>query len=445
MQAPGVDMWNNWQDAVETGCVGVRRIGTGRLHRLRGAEDRTVQVQSTPCSGEVLVKLADHENTGVRASFQRYGRWTTDTLQALAVLGEGAFGVVHLVRRTDTNEFYAVKQMDKRRYQQKNRQHAFAERDVLSEARSRWCVELYATFQDAGNIYMVMEFLQGGDLIGQLQRKGRFTQAETAFYMAELLEALDTVHQCGFIHRDVKPDNIVISITGHLKLLDFGLCKSDIVVDQRELVGESGDPSAPRSAGRRPLHSIVGTPQYMAPESFGGSFGPDSDLWALGIIAFECICGVVPFHSGRHQGPEAIKMIRDKILRHAEILSDKFEKARRLNFTTAESEGFLRRVLSDRDSRLNAAQIRLEPFFGGIDFSALHLMPPPFVPQVSSPEDTSFFDDFRRSSDFPKVGPRIGWDRRLEWAHYELDGKADLAQRSCASTWADESEQIIEV
>lgn len=436
------EKWSQWQSAVETGRNGVNRSGEYRLNRLRGVEERADRVLSSVSVDAVIVRFADRENSGVRASFERYGRWNTENFQPLAMLGEGAFGIVHLVRHKDTSALFALKQMDKTRYRQKNRQRAFTERDALAEARSRWCVELFATFQDAGYVYMVMEFLQGGDLIGHLQRRRRFTTAETAFYMAELLEALDTVHRCGFVHRDVKPDNVVIGISGHLKLLDFGLCKSDDLLDQRDSDGNVGTPT---SADRKRLHSVVGTPQYMSPEGFSGHFGTESDLWALGIITFECLVGVVPFHSGRHQGPEAIAMIRKKIIGHADLLPEKLEKARRLGFVAAESERFLRAMICSRGSRLSAAQIRGEPFFSSIDFPGLHLVTPPFLPEVTSPEDVSHFDSFRRSPSLPKVGPRLGWDRRLEWAHYEIDSKAVESQHLCEPDVWVEHDEVFEV
>jgi len=350
------------------------------------------------------------------------------------MLGEGAFGTVSLVRRKGTQELYALKQMDKSRYHHKNRQRAYTERDALSEASSRWCVELFATFQDERYVYMVMEFVQGGDLIGQLQRKGRLSHEDTAFYMGELLEALDTVHRCGFVHRDVKPDNIVITMTGHLKLLDFGLCKNTAASDG------SGDDQLQRPdlserageflGGRRRAPSVVGTPQYMAPEGFSGEYGPESDLWAIGVIAYECLAGVVPFHSGHIEGREGIRIIKDKILHHLDVLPERLRKTRRNRLTTPTSEQFLTRVIASREQRLNAAQMRSEPFFAGVDFARLHLCRAPFVPRVSSPEDTSLFDDFNRSVELPRPSCRMSWDKSLEWAHYGVDGRAIHAQRT---------------
>mmetsp|Transcript_2368 Transcript_2368/g.5908 ORF Transcript_2368/g.5908 Transcript_2368/m.5908 type:complete len:470 (-) Transcript_2368:133-1542(-) len=434
--------WNNWQSAVAAGRSDLHSQNAQRESRLRGLESATTDPQSVVDSTAAASKIASHENGAVRASFERYGRWTTDSFTSLKTLGEGAFGVVHLVRHKSTGELFALKQMEKARYQQKNRGRAFSERDALAEARSRWCVELLATFLDEGHVYMVMEFVQGGDLIGHLQRKGRFSEDETVFYMAELLEALDTVHKCGFVHRDVKPDNVVITVSGHLKLLDFGLCKagpsSDGTDDISSLRGSVQARSTPavggtgggNTAGPARVPSIVGTPQYMSPEGFSGEYGPESDLWAIGIIGFECLAGVVPFHAGRREGPEAIRMIKEKILYHAEILPERLRKTRRYGWTTPTSERFLTGIICPREQRLTAAQIRQEPFFASVDFTRLHLQQPPFVPEVSSPEDTSLFEGFGQPSTLPGAGPRIDWDKNLEWANYAADGRALAAQKA---------------
>jgi serine/threonine protein kinase len=203
-----------------------------------------------------------------------------------------------------------------------------------------------------------------------LLEKKRFTKDETKFYMAELLEALDTVHKSGLVHRDVKPDNMVLSSTGHLKLLDFGLCSSEPISAVHPSRGVTNDAvQDDRTHGnvgksrRAELKSVVGTPQYMAPEVYRGACGVESDIWALGIITFECLIGRVPFHSGNCVGMEAHKMVRDKVLRHQDIFPRLLGKAVERSLMKPVSRDFLLKVVCERQVRLTAEECRRDPFF----------------------------------------------------------------------------------
>jgi len=371
---------------------------------------------------------------------------------------------VHLVRRKGTKEVYALKQLDKDHHRQKNAQRVYAERDALSEARGRWCVDLIATFQDGFYVYMVQEFIQGGDLISHIKRKKRLTESETAFYMAELLEALDTVHQCGFIHRDVKPDNIVITMSGHIMLLDFGLC---MALDPMASNPDATQTIDSTGSGARKKQECCGTPQYMAPEGFDGEYGLESDLWAVGIIAFECLVGTVPFHSGLISGEAGLNQIKKKISNHTAYFPGRLKKTRALGMTSPSSEHFLNGLVCGRSTRLTTAQARSEPFFeifrAGIVWAELHLSTPPWVPEVSSPEDSSLFEfgqdktsvdnavnkqvkkdakircdedatkevekeveeedtqEVKPDGILPRPAGRLQWDQDLEWINYAAD------------------------
>lgn len=146
--------------------------------------------------------------------------------EPLTIIGRGAFGEVRLCRHVKASEYFAVKKMEKTEMYKKNQlNHIRAERDVLANADSDWVVQLKSSFTDAKNLYLVMEFLAGGDLMNLLIEKDVFTEAEAAFYMAECILAVEAVHKLKYIHRDLKPDNILIGKDGHIKLTDFGLCK----------------------------------------------------------------------------------------------------------------------------------------------------------------------------------------------------------------------------
>jgi serine/threonine protein kinase len=155
-------------------------------------------------------------------------RLSTDDFEPLTIIGRGAFGEVRLVRMRErfSREVYAMKSMLKEAMIMKNQvRHIRAERDILTESENPWIVTLYYSFQDERNLYMVMEYLPGGDLMGLLMKEDTFSESATRHYVAELIMAVSSVHALGYIHRDLKPDNILLDWEGHLKLTDLGLCK----------------------------------------------------------------------------------------------------------------------------------------------------------------------------------------------------------------------------
>lgn len=145
--------------------------------------------------------------------------------EKIKTLGVGAFGEVCLARKVDTGTLYAMKTLRKKDVLLRNQvAHVKAERDILAEADNEWVVRLYYSFQDKDNLYFVMDYIPGGDMMSLLIRLGVFSEELTRFYIAELTCAVESVHKMGFIHRDIKPDNILIDQDGHIKLTDFGLC-----------------------------------------------------------------------------------------------------------------------------------------------------------------------------------------------------------------------------
>lgn len=148
-----------------------------------------------------------------------------DMFTKIKTIGIGSFGEVSLVQKQDTGALYAMKTLRKAEVWKRNQTaHVKAERDILSEADNEWVVKLHFSFQDKGNLYFVMDYVPGGDMMSLLIKQGRFPEWAACFYIAELVCAVESVHKLGFIHRDIKPDNILIDEKGHLKLTDFGLC-----------------------------------------------------------------------------------------------------------------------------------------------------------------------------------------------------------------------------
>ena len=155
----------------------------------------------------------------------RRAKMEKNLFKKIITLGIGAFGEVALARKIDTRQLYAIKTLRKVDVLQRNQvAHVKAERDILAEADNEWVVKLYYSFQDQESLYFVMDYIPGGDLMSLLIRLEIFQEDLAKFYIAELVLAVESVHKMGFIHRDIKPDNVLIDRDGHIKLTDFGLC-----------------------------------------------------------------------------------------------------------------------------------------------------------------------------------------------------------------------------
>jgi len=152
---------------------------------------------------------------------------TIKDFEPITIIGRGAYGEVRLCRWNLTGEYVAIKKLKKKDMIKKNEvDHILAEKDVLSKSNNDWIIELKCSFQDENFLYLVMEFLPGGDLMNMLIKKDIFSIEEARFYIAETIMAVDYVHNLGYVHRDIKPDNILLDGNGHIKLTDFGLCTS---------------------------------------------------------------------------------------------------------------------------------------------------------------------------------------------------------------------------
>lgn len=255
-----------------------------------------------------------------------------------------------------------------------------------------------------------MEYLPGGDMMSLLIRVDVFPEDMARFYIAECVLAIESVHRLGFIHRDIKPDNILFDARGHVKLTDFGLSTGfhpthDMQYYQKLLKG-LGRKQQPRieqdkqnerielslrermdtwRRNRRSLaYSTVGTPDYIAPEVFQQrGYGQECDWWSLGAILYEMLIGYPPFCSESHVETY------QKILRWRESLVIPNEV-----YTSPSAENLIRRLLCDGEYRLGrhgVEEIKSHPFFIGIDWENLQSMPAPFVPQLVSMADTSHF------------------------------------------------------
>ncbi|KAG2501795.1 hypothetical protein HYH03_000295 [Edaphochlamys debaryana] len=351
-------------------------------------------------------QLSEHEKRESDYTRLQRQRMTAEDFEPLSIIGRGAFGEVRIVRERTTAKIMAMKKLKKSEMLKRGQvEHVKAERNVLAEVQNPYIVKLYYSFQDEEHLYLVMEYLPGGDTMTLLMRKDILTEEETRFYMAETILAIESIHKAGYIHRDIKPDNLLLTREGHVKLSDFGLCKpvdvqalptlaeGEEYSDAASLPTPSARPQAEQLAhwqkNRRQLaFSTVGTPDYIAPEVLlKKGYGMECDWWSLGAIMFEMLVGYPPFYSD-----EPLTTCR-KIVNWRMFL--RFPDEARLS---PEARDLICRLMCDLDERIGTRggveEIKSHPFFAGIDWAHLHVLPAPFVPRVDHELDTQNFEAF---------------------------------------------------
>ncbi|XP_054835064.1 serine/threonine-protein kinase LATS1 isoform X1 [Eublepharis macularius] len=384
-----------------------------RLHRKKQLENEMMRVGlSQEAQDQMRKMLCQKESNYIRL---KRAKMDKSMFVKIKTLGIGAFGEVCLARKVDTNALYATKTLRKKDVLLRNQvAHVKAERDILAEADNEWVVRLYYSFQDKDNLYFVMDYIPGGDMMSLLIRMGVFPENMARFYIAELTCAVESVHKMGFIHRDIKPDNILIDRDGHIKLTDFGLCTGFRWThdskyyqsgdhprqDSMDFSNEWGDPANCRCGDRlKPLerraarqhqrclaHSLVGTPNYIAPEVLlRTGYTQLCDWWSVGVILFEMLVGQPPFLA--HTPLETqMKVINWKTSLHIPLQAKLSPEASDLIIK-------LCRGPEDRLGKNGADEIKAHPFFKSIDFSSdLRQQPASYIPKITHPTDTSNFD-----------------------------------------------------
>ncbi|NWW90504.1 KS6A3 kinase, partial [Rhynochetos jubatus] len=304
--------------------------------------------------------------------------------ELLKVLGQGSFGKVFLVKKisgSDARQLYAMKVLKKATLKVRDRVRTKMERDILVEVNHPFIVKLHYAFQTEGKLYLILDFLRGGDLFTRLSKEVMFTEDDVKFYLAELALALDHLHSLGIIYRDLKPENILLDEEGHIKLTDFGLSKESIDHEKK-------------------AYSFCGTVEYMAPEVVNRRGHTQSaDWWSFGVLMFEMLTGTLPFQGKDRK--ETMTMILKAKLGMPQFLSPEAQSLLRMLFKRNPAN----RLGAGPDG---VEEIKRHAFFSKIDWNKLYRreIHPPFKPATGRPEDTFYFDpEFTAKT--PKDSPGI--------------------------------------
>ncbi|KAG9154076.1 hypothetical protein Leryth_000563 [Lithospermum erythrorhizon] len=343
---------------------------------------------------------------------------SVDDFELLTIIGRGAYGEVRLCREKKTGNIYAMKKLKKSEMLSRGQvEHVKAERNLLAEVASHCIVKLYYSFQDVEFLYLIMEYLPGGDMMTLLMREDILSEDVARFYIAQSVLAIESIHKHNYIHRDIKPDNLLLDKNGHMKLSDFGLCKpldckTLSTVNENEAMNDenirepmdidggfpdAGNGSSWRSPREQLQHwqrnrrklafSTVGTPDYIAPEVLlKKGYGMECDWWSLGAIMYEMLMGYPPFYAD-----DPITTCR-KIVHWRNHLS--FPEDEKLS---AESKDLICRLLCDVEHRLGTAgtdQIKAHPWFKDVVWDKLYEMEAAFKPEITGELDTRNFMKF---------------------------------------------------
>lgn len=328
---------------------------------LRGNVDTTPE--KTP-TGEIFI-----ETIYRKTEKRHYG---PDDFQILRLIGKGTFGQVYQVRKKDTGRIYAMKVLSKKVIVQKKEvAHTVGERNILvrtAMSESPFIVGLKFSFQTQNDLFLVTDYMSGGELFWHLQKEGRFDEKRAKFYIAELILAIQHLHNNDIVYRDLKPENILLDANGHIALCDFGLSKANLTQNDT-------------------TNTFCGTTEYLAPEVLLDEAGYTKmvDFWSLGVLVFEMCCGWSPFYAEDTQ-----QMYKNIAFGKVRFPRDTLSQEGR-NFV----KGLLNRNPKHRLGALDdAEELKRHPFFGDVDWDILSkkLITPPFKPKLKSETDVSYFD-----------------------------------------------------
>jgi len=318
-----------------------------------------------------------------------------DDFEVRKFLGTGGFGKVFQVAKLsgrDEGKIYAMKVLKKaviirnkisKCIETETNTHAKLERDILKAVKHPFIVDLVYAFQCQGKVYLVLEYLAGGELFMQLQTQRILMEDTAIFYLSQVLLAVEHLHKQGIIYRDLKPENIMLNRRGHVKLTDFGMCH------------------VPDNDTNDPTYTFCGTVEYMAPEILNrsGRHGKEADWWSFGILIHDMLTGSPPFTGSNR------KMIAEKVIKGKFAMKV---------YLTPNAKDILRKLLKKNpDQRLGSGTmdgeaVRQNRFFGHVDWDDVlaRRVEPPFKPNLAGEDDVSMFD--REFTDRPAIDSPCG-------------------------------------